>query len=434
MKGFLGASIRSFSGRILGALSALVASYSITSTLTIDESGLFFLSLGFAIFFSHALRFGLDSFALKKCAIFLSDENPRQYLSLVVACILVSLVGSLSFYGLGFVLEWSGVYEYARYIVLAFPAAMALAVVGIIANSLHAMGFVFTGTATNVALNYLLFTVCVWWFQPESAIEAFAYYFGSCVAALTLQLLVTVFLYRSREVEVAAFRGSWLSAVDYREMYLTAIPIWLIVISQQLNMWGAQFISAVYIDEAELALLAIAMRIAMMVPMILTSVNMVVSPKFASYYHNGEMDKVEDVLRRSLKLLSIVSLAIFGFIMIFGAALLSLFGEQYADARLMLSILVCGQLVNAMTGPSGRLLMMSGFERDIRNSTLVVTVLGLLLAVVLSRSFGAYGAAIATALTVATQNIALAYLVNSRVKINVLNIYASMLRPGAGNR
>jgi len=71
---------------------------------------------------------------------------------------------------------------------------------------------------------------------------------------------------------------------------------------------------------------------------------------------------------------------------------------------------------------------MSGFEKDFRNASVVVTVLGLVLAYFLASNYGVYGAAIATAVTIGAQNIFLAYLVESRVNINILKIYANLFR------
>lgn len=430
MQGFLAASVRSVAGRVMGAMGALLSSYAVAQTLPIQESGLFFLSLGFAIFFSHALRFGLDSFALKKCAIFLTDARQHDFLSLVIACVLVSFCGGLLLFGLAQVFALLPLYEHATYLARALPAAMALAVVGVVANSLHAMGFVFTATVTDVALHYLLFSACLWWFPPTNATEALLYFAVCCVLVLCLQAFIAMGLYIRRGIALSGNLSKRLSAVDYREMYLTALPIWVIVIAQQFNMWGSQFISSAHVPEEDLAVLAVANRIAMVVPMMLIAINMVVSSGFASHYHKGELDKVEEILKSSLKLLSVASLAVFAVILLFGTDLLRVFGEEYTEARLILSILVCGQLVNAMTGPSGRLLLMSGFEKDFRNSTLLVTAAGLVLAVILVTHYGIYGAAVATAITVATQNLALAHLVHKRVQINVLGLYTSMFKRG----
>ena len=377
MQGFLGASFRSFSGRIIGAFSALVASFAVTSSLSITESGLFFLSLGFAIFFSHFLKFGLDTYVLKACSIFLSESKHSDFLSLVLASSLICISASLLFYFLAFVAQWLGVYEYTRYLVLVFPAAIAMALTGIIAHALHAIGFVFIGTITSICLNYVFFSLCVWLLNPVDAVETVFYFTYSCLVALLIQLIVSAFLFNRSNIHVFTLHKSKLPRPHYQEIHQTTVPLWIIVISQQLNQWGAQFISSVHVEEADLALLSIAMRIALIVPMILLSVNLVVSPQFASLYKQGEIKKIEDVIKTSIKLLAAVSLAVFILVIVFGDDLLRIFGSQYVEARLLLTILVCGQLVNALTGPCGRLLMMSGFEKDFRNSSIVVTILGL---------------------------------------------------------
>jgi len=428
MGGFLGAAFRSFSGRILGAASALVAAYSVTSTLSISDSGLFFLSLGFALFFSHLLRLGLDNFVLKKCAIYLNERNYREFLTIVSISALACIVGSILIYLLLYVSGWVVTYKYLHYLLLIYPAGAAAALLGIIAHSLHASGFVFTGAVTNTSLHYIIFSLLVWFLIPQSTTEVIFLFSVACYSALLTQILVALFLYSVRGIAFAEWKNVQPRDVDYKEVYRTALPLWMVVIAQQLNQWGAQFISSVHVSEEELALLAIATRIALLVPMILTAVNMVVSPKFAALYHQGNMEKTEELLTKSLKLLAAVSSVIFIIMVLFGSNVLGIFGEQYVEAAGLLSILVCGQLVNALTGPSGKLLMMSGFEKDVRNSSIIVTIFGLSLALILVAKYGVHGAAISTAITIATQNIAFAYLVRYRLRINLLRIYSNFIR------
>jgi O-antigen/teichoic acid export membrane protein len=425
MDGFLGAAFRSFAGRIIGAASALAAAHAVTSTLTLNDSGLFFLSLGFAIFFSHLLRFGLDIFALKKCAIYLNDRNYKDFLSIVLACCLAVIAGSALIY---FVLYASGFvvnYKYMYYLLLIFPAGLAVALTGVIAHSLHAAGYVFTGSVTNLSAHFIIFTVLVWILSPSDVNSVISLFTTACFVALFIQIIAALYVYSINGFTIEDTKKVQLAQVDFREIYQTTLPLWMVVIAQQLNQLGAQFISSLYIDETEIAFLAVATRIALIVPMVLTAVNMVVSPKFAALHHSGDTQKTEEVLTKSLKLLAVVSSGIFLVIVFFGSNVLEIFGTQYTQAAGILTILVCGQLVNALTGPSGKLLMMSGYEKDFRNSSVVVTAIGLLLALVLVAQYGVYGAAVATALTIATQNIAVAYLVKQRMGINLLRLYAN---------
>ena len=428
MGGFLGAAFRSFSGRVGGAASALIAAYTVTSNLSISDSGLFFLCLGFAIFFAHLLTFGLDNFVLKKCAIYLNERSYPEFLSIAWVSVLVCIIGSLLIYIFLFAADWVVSYKYMSYLLLIFPAGVGLAILGIIAHTLHASGFVFTGALTNTSLHYLLFSVFVWFLSPPGVNEVIILFTIACFTTLLMQIAVSLFLYSTKGVQFSAWKNVQLANVDYREVYRTALPMWMIIIAQQLNMWGAQFISSVHVEEAELALLAIAMRIALLVPMVLVAVNMVVSPKFAALYHRGELEETEKVLTKSLKLLAVVCSSIFLVMILFGSNVLGIFGKQYMEAASLLSILVLGQLVNGLTGPCGKLLIMSGFEKDVRNTSIIVTVIGLSVALVLVANYGVYGAAISTALTIATQNIAIAYIVKKRLQINLLKIYSNFFR------
>lgn len=427
MRGFLGAAIRSFTGRILGALSALAASYAVTQKLSVAESGVFFLALGFAIFFSHTLRFGLDNFVLKKCAIFLSDGDLKAFLSTVLASALICIsVSGLLYLLLHGVAEFSH-YEYMQHLLAAYPAAIAVALMGIIAHSLHASGYVFTGTFTNTSLHFITVTALIWFVDPDNASEAIKLFTFSCYTALLIQLVVATSIFSAKGIGLDVWQRLQLYHVDYTEIYRTTVPLWIVVIAQQLNQWGGQFISSIYITEEEIALLAIAMRIALLVPMVLTAVNMVVSPRFAEHYHKGEIQKTEDVLAKSLMLLSVVSVAVFLLMLIADDYILSTFGDQYVGAGVLLTILVSGQLVNALTGPCGKLLMMSGHEKTVRNSSVVVTVIGLCFAYYLTANHGVLGAAIATSLTIAVQNIAFAFWVYFRLDINLLRVYSKMI-------
>lgn len=428
MREFLGAAARSFAGRILGAASALVASYSVTSNLSVAESGVFFLSLGFTIFFSHFLRFGLDNFVLKKCAIFLSEDSFRQFLSVVSVSVLICIVGSLLVFMLVYLSGFVISYEYMEYLLMAYPAALAVALLGVVGHTLHASGYVFIGALTNTSLHYIIFTILVWIIVPPDAVGFIFIFSVACYSALLIQMLTALFAYTRNGIRFSEWASVKMSDANYREIYETTLPLWIVVIAQQLNQWGSQFVSSVYVAESDLALLAISVRIALLVPMILTAVNMVVSPKFAAHHHKGESDKTESVLAESLKLLAIVSLFVFVVIVLFGDDVLRIFGKQYVEAAGLLSILVCGQLINSLTGPCGKLLMMSGFEKDVRNSSVIVAAAGLLLAFYMTAELGVIGAAVSTALTISIQNIAFAWLVHRRLDMNLLKIYSGFFR------
>ena len=159
----------------------------------------------------------------------------------------------------------------------------------------------------------------------SNAAEGIFLFSVACFSALLIQISIALYIYTLKGIKAAEWREVQIQHVDYREIFSTTLPLWMVVIAQQMNQWGAQFISSAHVAEAELALLAIAMRIATLVPMILTAVNMVVSPKFAAHFHKGEIAETEDVLAKSLKLLAAVSLLVFVVMLTFWERLSLLF-------------------------------------------------------------------------------------------------------------
>lgn len=79
-----------------------------------------------------------------------------------------------------------------------------------------------------------------------------------------------------------------------------------------------------------------------------------------------------------------------------------------------------GSFVNVATGSVGYLLMMSGNERLMRNNVAFIAVLSILFNVTLVPLAGPLGAAIATAVCLASMNLISAKLVWSRLGIRTI--------------
>jgi O-antigen/teichoic acid export membrane protein len=102
---------------------------------------------------------------------------------------------------------------------------------------------------------------------------------------------------------------------------------------------------------------------------------------------------------------------------------MGLFGEEYKQAAPLLQILIIGQFINVITGSVGFLLNMSGHEKDMRNVVFISGSLAVVLSLILIPLYGVTGAAIATAIALASQNLLAVYKVKQRLGFNTLNIF-----------
>ena len=95
---------------------------------------------------------------------------------------------------------------------------------------------------------------------------------------------------------------------------------------------------------------------------------------------------------------------------------MSLFGPDFVTAgKDVLVILTAGQIVNILTGPVSYLLMMTGFEKDVRNVTSVSFVSCLISIWPMIQYWGLPGAAISVAGSMALMNVLSAAYVRIRL-------------------
>ena len=112
-----------------------------------------------------------------------------------------------------------------------------------------------------------------------------------------------------------------------------------------------------------------------------------------------------------------MTLVLFVIIVVGGRFLLAAFGPGFEDAYIPLVILGAGQLVNALCGPVGLLLMMTGNERLTLAVLVGSVIVNLVLNVLLIPVWGLTGAAVSTGVSMALWNILLGMKVRCRLGI-----------------
>jgi O-antigen/teichoic acid export membrane protein len=153
------------------------------------------------------------------------------------------------------------------------------------------------------------------------------------------------------------------------------------------------------------------------------AVNLVVAPRFAAMHKQGDLDGVRRVALTSVRLMLLAAAPVVTLMVCFPHWLMWLFGDEFVAGAPLLRILAIGQFINVATGSVGYLLMMTGHEKDMRNSLLVVAPCSILLSLWLIPLYGAVGAAVATALAIAGQNLLAVFWVRRRLGFNTLAIW-----------
>lgn len=403
-----------FAVRVLGAISGFVATFFVARYLGAAESGYYFLAFSVVVVFSAFSRVGLDNTVLR----FTGGSPELAVNTILKAALLVLFASSLSAVILYFGASFFSVTLFSKPDLAPVLQYMAFGVVGLSLLTIFAMALQGLRRVSasifvlNIAVNLLLI-LSLFVFSDLSAAELAGVY---ALSSIAVAVVGCGFFYLNRP-------STSKSAISWRDLFTSCGPLWIVVIMSQMVQWSGQFMAGAYVSSEALAQLAVAQRTAMLSSFILIAVNLVVAPRFASLYRNNDMLALEHLALKSVKLIGIFALPIIGGMLVFPTFLMSLFGAEFAEGAVLLQILAVGQFINAITGSVGFLLMMSGHERDMRNVTLVSGTSALLLAWLLTIQFGIVGAAVGTAIAVATQNLLAVYFVKKRLGFNTLAVW-----------
>ena len=205
---------------------------------------------------------------------------------------------------------------------------------------------------------------------------------------------------------------------DLRSWLALALPMILISgIGLLLNRTDIIMLGS-FMGPAESGVYAIGSRFAELATFGLAAVNTVLAPRISEMYHAGERDRLQGLVAVAVGFSLVFTLCVAAVLGAFGQVLLALFGERFPAAYLPMLILLGGQIINALAGSVGYLMIMTGRQREaaiILFAALVVNVGGNLAFI---PQWGLQGAATATGLSIAFLNVALLIRVRKHMDID----------------
>ena len=162
----------------------------------------------------------------------------------------------------------------------------------------------------------------------------------------------------------------------------------------------------------EVGLYKVAYQTASLIPFGLMAVNTAIAPTLAQLYAVGDKTKLRKVMLTASAVATAFALPLVLLFIFKGKWFLSLaFGEAFAESTTALAIITGGQTINAMTGPVGLLLIMSGYEGKAILGRGIGGAVNLVLNLALIQLWGINGAAAALAISISITMLLYTYFV-----------------------
>lgn len=187
------------------------------------------------------------------------------------------------------------------------------------------------------------------------------------------------------------------------------LPFSIIAIVSTLNTELATVLLGWLTDTESVAFFKVSMQLVLLITLVFTAINLVIMPNVARLFKGGELNQIQALLSRCVKVSVFVSLPIFLIFLFLGDIVITmLFGKDYVDAYPILVIICCGQYFNLFFGSVGVVIGMTGNEK-LALRTLVITLgFNIVILSVLVPLYGSVGAAFAVSLSLFCWNFLMA--------------------------
>ena len=423
LKSLLKESGFSFFLKIVSAFSGIIMNLAITRTLGMEKSGYFFLSFTIISIFSAIARLGLDNVIIKFASVYKKTKKWNKVCGIYVYSFLMVLITSTLFaILLRIYSRWISINIFNS-INLKVPleimswSVIFLSLIIVNSNMLQGLEKIKTSIiSTNI------------FYQIATAISIFFLYFNNkiineSIVSITyllcifLSLLISsLFLFRIPEFSVKFI------AVSYRDIMKSSMPLLMVVLMVQIVQWSSPILLGYFTSPKAVSVFTVSQKTAMLTSFVLISVNYIIAPKFSSLYSSGNIDSLKKVIYYSNKIMIIFAVPIIGIILFFSNEILGLYGDEFRQYGLILQILSIAQFVNVSVGSVGYLLIMCGFEKDMRNAVAFSSLVNIVVGIPFILVWEIYGAAISTSISILLQNIILCHYAEKRLNINTLSL------------
>lgn len=238
---------------------------------------------------------------------------------------------------------------------------------------------------------------------------------AALIVLLAQAIPATLGLLRSRDLVTDLVP---IEQTSKREWMRVATPIAVMNIMGVLISNTDTIAVGYFLDAGSAGIYRASAQLANLVAFGLIASNGIVAPLIAELYSSDRIEQLRRMLRFSVALVSLGSVICIAAMAVFGKTMLGFFGPEYQAGYQALLILLIGQTVNALCGPTGFMMSMTGHQNQAMRMFAVSTAINITLNLVLIPRFGLIGGAIANVTGVSCWNFAILLYLRLKLKLD----------------
>jgi len=407
----------SFFLKILGLVLGYVFTIVLARTLGAESVGIYSLSLAIITITGIIGKFGLDTTILRLNAEYKSTDQKNKIVTVSKIVFILSFLSS----SIIAVLVFLFADDIAGKIFAKSSLTSSIKIV-----SFAIVPFALSTISSSALRGFKLITKAVF----IDYVAKFAYLLlfflsgylifditGNSIAILIVltswaMFLTGLFWYLA---EIKKYINKETEKIRIKTILKIAFPLILASSVFYIKGWIDTISIGAFMTKADVGIYNIAYKLANLTIIPLVTINAIAAPKFAENILNKNELKL--VLRKTIKLVLIVSTPILIGIVLLSNILLSVFGSEFTKANFVLIIIAIASFINAVFGSIGYLLQMTGHHLTFQNSVIILIVFSIVFNFYLIPRYGLIGAAVSTLLVNFIWNLILLIIQRNIVKL-----------------
>ena len=413
----------SFSGKITGTGIKYLTQVIIARFLGPDFFGIYALGIVLCQVGETLARMGLQSGTVRYVSIYNSTKDIQRLKGVLKQAIGLPIIGG-SILGLVLILLSRPIAEgifaepnltsVLRIFAISIPIGASMNVAASSTTGFKTTKYmvIVTGLLHPISNLFFVFLLCAIGLGINGAVAAW-------VIAAILGLLVSVYF-----VKKIFPMGMWKrikSVLEVAKLLKFSLPLAFGSFLGFILLWMSTLMLGYFRPAYEVGIFRAASQTALLLMIILNSLNSIFSPMIADFIHRKAQNKLDQFFKLTTRWSFSLTLPLFIIIWLAGKDLLHVFGQEFVAGWIPLVILAGGQLVNAGTGGIAYMLIMSGHQYHKLYGDLLLVILNFMLNLFLIPRWGLLGAATATSISMASINILRVFQVHFMLKIHAYN-------------
>lgn len=407
--------------RGLGVIATFGLSYIIGNELGATKAGVYFQAFSVFMIFSLIAGFGLNNTVFIKTSEMASLEDFRGIKSILfkssVVVLIISLLLIPIFYFSGSIVENFISYNSKSLIEIFLLALFPFIILNILTETLKAIKEVFWATFFQSFIgNFIIFIISFVLFTKQGSLKEFVVGFVITYWVLMSILLIFINLKINRKG-----KGIEKNKITYSKMLSFSKHLFIISLLSTVLANIDVIILGKFVKSDKIGLYGMALKVSLIISFILPALNSVFVPLINNYFVKKDFVNLRAVAIRSSKIMTLFTLPLVLLVFVFHNKIMSLFGDEFTSAGVVLVILVFGQFIRSINASSGFIAMSCGKHKQMTLNLIITFIIHISLMFAIIPFYGIVGAAVVRAISMSFQDLFSTFL--SKQILGIVPIY-----------